>query len=164
MALSKKQKTGIWLAAGALLIGTGIYLYSQMKRLLKYNISFKRAKIKSFSQNKVDIDLYLNFINKSELKIELMRQKYDVFINGAYITTIKNDSRNVLEPESTNTLSLAIVFNPMELKNRLPISLLELITGFKNQKIRVDFTFYVKFGPFTIPIAYSFEGKPSEWG
>jgi LEA14-like dessication related protein len=163
MALTKKQKTGIWLGVGAVLLGTGIYLYSQVKRLMNYSISFNTMKIKTFNLNKVDLDLYLNFTNKSDLDIELVRQKYKLFINGAYITTIKNNSPNVLKPNSSNILSLAVVFDPRTLKERLPIPLFELITSFKKQKIRVDFTFYVKFGPFTLPIPYSFEGKPSQW-
>jgi len=161
--MTKGTKKALWLGVGALLVGTGVYVFFQVKKLLKYSISLNKTEIKSFSKNKVDLDLYLNFVNKSDLKIELVKQKYDLYLNGAYITTIRNDSPNLLEPHSTNILSLAVKFNPMQLKSRLPISLLQLVTNFKKQKIRVDFTFYVKFGPFTIPIPYSFEGLPSQW-
>ena len=163
MALTKKQKTAIWTGVGLALLGGGIFLYYQIKRLLNYSISLNNVKIKSFSMSKVELDVFLNFINKSDLRIELVEQTYDIFINGAFITTVANTSTNILEPNSKNNLSFKVMFDPREIKRRLPVPLIDLITNFRNQKIRVDFTFKVKFGPFTLPIPYSFEGTPAEW-
>jgi LEA14-like dessication related protein len=163
MALNKTQKTAIWTGVGLALIGGGIFLYYQIKRLLNYSISMNKVKINSFSMDKVELDVFLNFVNKSDLHIELVSQTYDVFLNGAFITKIANDSPNTLAPNSNNVLSFKVLFDPKEVKRRLPVSLIDLVTNFRNQKIRVDFTFRVKFGPFTLPIPYSFEGTPAEW-
>lgn len=163
--MTKKKKillavVGTALVAGAISV---MYISNQIKKLTNFKISLNRAKIKSFTREKVDIDLFLNFINKSELRITLEGQRYDVFINGVYMTTISNDSVNILEPNDKSILSLNVNFNPSELKQKLPLPLIELITNFRQQKIRVDFTFKVKLGMFTIRVPYSYEGTLKEW-
>ena len=85
---------------------TGATLYLQYQKLMNYTIGLKRVKINKLSLAGFDIDLFLNFENKSDLKFTIEKQKYAVYVNGVYLTTMVNDLPNEILPKSVNVLGM----------------------------------------------------------
>lgn len=136
---------------------SGAYLYLQYQKLMNYEISFKSIKINSISLKKFDFNLFLNFKNKSNLKFALVKQKYDVYVNGVYLTTLKNDSTNEVLPNSDSVIGLNVQFDPKEAIQRLKLTATSLLT--QNDKIMVKIVtkMQVKYGFLSPTISYTYE-------
>lgn len=85
---------------------TGASLYLQYQKLMNYTIGLRRVRINKLSLNGLNIDLFLNFENKSNLKFTIVSQKYDIFINNVYLTTLQNNKPNEILPNSTSVIGM----------------------------------------------------------
>jgi LEA14-like dessication related protein len=134
---------------------TGATLYLQYQKLMNYTISLKRVKINKISLAGFDIDLFLNFENKSNLKFTIEKQKYDIYINNIYLTTLQNDKPNVVLPNSVSVLGMNLKEDSKDVVGKLKSLITALATKDKVMvkfvtKMKVKFGFItLSFPPFT---------------
>lgn len=154
--------------AGVIAVGsiTAALAYLQYKKLMNYCIGFKSVKIKSLSEKFVDFDVFMNLKNMSDIKIEIVSQEYNVYLNDKFVTKASNSALQVIEP-STVEKPLAIVgvniqFNPTEVYGILKLNLRDLLVNRDKIKIKVDMKLKVKMWFFTVNIPYVYETNLKE--
>jgi LEA14-like dessication related protein len=128
---------------------TGATLYLQYQRLMNYTISLKRVKINKLSLAGLNVDLFLNFENKSGLKFIIQSQKYDIFVNNVFLITLQNDKPNEIFPNSVNTIGMNMNIDSKVIGKRLKDALLTFANTDKT-KVKFITTLKVKFGVFTL--------------
>jgi len=148
-----------YLIAGAIGLVTisGALLYLQYKKLMNYKITLNSAKIKKLSLDRIVIDLYLNFINYSTLKVEIVAQEYKVYLNNKFVADLKNYTKNTIEPKSTSVIGLNVDFNPKNIISALGKNALDVLANPESVILKVDAKLKVKFYGFEISIPYLFE-------
>ncbi len=134
---------------------TGATLYLQYQRLMNYTIGLKKVKINKLSLAGFDIDLFLNFENKSGLKFTIEKQKYDIYINNIYLTTLQNDIPNVILPNSTSVLGMNMKESSKDVVGKLKSLITALASSDKvmvkfvtKMKVKLGFV-SISFPPFT---------------
>ena len=124
---------------------TGATLYLQYQKLMNYTIGLKRVKINKLSLAGFDIDLFLNFENKSDLKFTIEKQKYAVYVNGVYLTTMVNDLPNEILPKSVNVLGMNMKENGKDVVGKLK-SLITALASSDKVMVKIVTTMKVKYG------------------
>jgi LEA14-like dessication related protein len=118
MALSKMQKWG--LGIGVAVLGVSAFYVSKIaKRLQDFQLNFKKVKVTKFTKDALDFNVYFDYVNKSEININLASQEYDVYINGVYITTMSNYAENVLKAKSTSPLGFNVKLDLPKLDQKI---------------------------------------------
>jgi len=112
MKLEKKHYIA---GAIALVTITGAALYLQYKKLMNYCISIKNVKINSLKLNNADFNLFLNFKNNSDLKINIVSQEYVAYLNDKEIARVSSPKEQIISPKSISEIAVNIVFNPSKL-------------------------------------------------
>lgn len=142
------SKKAVWVGAivavGAVSTIAGLWLYRQLKKMEDYKINFKTIIIRKISTTEFIFDLFMIFTNKSNLGVTLAKQEYDIFANGVFITTIKNNEPTVIKPNSDSDIGMRINVNPVELVAKLGMNPLELIKNPKKIKIKVVMKYKVR--------------------
>lgn len=112
--------------AGTLLAGAGamMFIYFQRQAKLLYDSCIKFGGVKNIHASLTDFQatITLNYMNKSDLSIELTKQHYDIYFNGMLAITISSNVRTKIGSHQTAPLDLNIKFNPKDL----------LVAGLKN--------------------------------
>lgn len=124
--------------------------YLQYRRLMNYCIGINKIKIISLTQTNANIELSLNFQNKSDIKIDILSQQYTIYVNNKLITKAVNLKHQEINPVSTSVISVNIKFNP----ERAGQNLLSALLAMGNTIIKVDIKLKVKLWLFTISIPY----------
>ena len=124
---------------------TGATLYLQYQKLMNYTIGLKRVKINKLSLAGFDIDLFLNFENKSNLKFIIEKQKYAIYINDVYLTTMVNDKPNEILANSTSVLGMNMKESGTEVVGKLK-SLITALASSNKVMVKIVTTMKVKFG------------------
>ena len=124
---------------------TGATLYLQYQKLMNYTIGLKRVKINKLSLSGFDIDLFLNFENKSDLKFTIEKQKYAVYVNGVYLTTMVNDLPNEILPKSVNVLGMNMKESGKDVVGKLK-SLITALASSDKVMVNIVTTMKVKYG------------------
>ncbi len=107
----------------------GIYLYEQYNKLMDYCIAPKKIKLNKFTRNEADIDMVLNFVNKSNLDIMLYEQEYNVYLNGAFVTKVSNAISQELKPKAASELAIKLQFNPETAVKIAAANIVDLLTA-----------------------------------
>jgi LEA14-like dessication related protein len=159
----------ILVISGSVIAGLGVtllLLYRQAKKLIEYNLRVKRLKIEKISMNDLRLKIFMLFKNPSKLTIVLTKQEYDISLNGVYITTLKSDTEQVVEPNSVSELNVDLAVDPALVFQKLAHMQkpLELITKFKSQKLTLVSRLYVRFGFFSIPITVDYTETIRDFG
>jgi LEA14-like dessication related protein len=153
MALSKMQKWG--LGIGVAVLGVSAFYVSKIaKRLQDFQLNFKKVKVTKFTKDALDFNVYFDYVNKSEININLASQEYDVYINGVYITTMSNYAENVLRAKSTSPLGFNVKLDLPKLDQKIRTSYFDMITDPKSVLIKIDMKFKARVGIFKIPYRY----------
>ncbi len=158
MTLTPKTKK--YLIAGGLgLISIALAgAYLQYKKLMDYVLTFKSVKVKKFTKDIIDIDVFLNFQNKSNIEFNIKSQKYDVYVNGVFITKIENASPTTIKSETTSILPLNVVLKPSEIISKVGGAKgLFAMANPDTMKIKIDMKLQVQLWFFTINIPYTYE-------
>ena len=72
----KINKAHVIIGAASLVTITGaILLYRQYKKLMNYCIGLNRIKVNGINQTSANLDLFLNFRNKSDVAINIISQE-----------------------------------------------------------------------------------------
>ncbi len=132
---------------------TGAIAYLQYKKLMNYCIGFNKIRANKISQTNADIDVFINFKNQSDLKIEIESQEYNVYLNDAFLTKASNAKPQVIAPKSMSVIGINVRFNPSQAgKNILNV----LLSG-SGLSVRIDMKLKVKFWFFTVNIPYTYK-------
>ena len=123
---------------------------------MNYALGFNRAFVKLLTLDKADIDLFLNFTNKSDIKLNVVGQDYKVNINGLKIMDITNNNVMTIEPMATSILQFNIVFSPKKLFSIIKGNLMDILTNQENVKVVIEIKLKVKLGPVTVPIKMNY--------
>ncbi len=133
------KTVGTILLIGGALAGVGYtvsYLMKQARLIQDYEISVARVKVHSMSFKKVSLTLFLEFWNKSNLSIDLISQKYKVYLNGVEAAKLGNNKTVKIKPKAKTIIPLNVTFDLSKLL-KLSWSNLEAILRDKSKiKIR----------------------------
>lgn len=152
----KIEKKHIIVTTIALASFTGAALYWQYQKLTNSCITFKKIVLKKLSIEQINLDLFLNFKNLSNIKINILSQNYKVFLNNTEIITASNTVQQTILPKETSVLGLNVDFQPTKLLNT--ISNLGTNFALSPQKvivtIKVDIKVKLWFFAISIPYEY----------
>jgi LEA14-like dessication related protein len=155
--MKKNWKTIVLLALLGVTGTTAIWLKKQYDKLMKNTYEIKTFLIKKASLEAVTFDIVYAYFNNTDIDINLVGQKYDIYVDDKFITTIKSDVPVVLKANATSDIPLTITVNPKDLYAKFQGNLIKALTTPQKLKIKMDSTFKVKLGLFTIPIPYPYE-------
>jgi LEA14-like dessication related protein len=85
MVLSNKN---IAIGLGVIGAGVGAFLYYQYLQLMKYVIKVKGISVRRLGLKDINFDIFLNFRNESDVKIDIVEQKHKVYMNDIEISNI----------------------------------------------------------------------------
>ncbi len=144
--------------AGAIGLVTisGALLYLQYKKLMDYCLSFKGLTLKKLSLKDSEIDIFLNFKNKSAIKVNVISQDYIAYINNVKVATFSNKKEFVIEPKTTSILPLNVKFQPIKLVNSLKSLTTDFLLKPETIYLKVACDIKVKLWLFTISIPYEY--------
>ena len=128
----------------------GMLLYNEYRKIMNYCIGLKTIKINRINADIADINLFLNFTNKSNIKIEIVSQEYNVYLNNALITKAVNNATQKINAESTSIIGVNVKFNPTS----AGLNILNTILNVGTFAIKIDIKLKVKLWFFTIDIPY----------
>ncbi len=137
---------------------TGALAYWQYRRLMDYCIGFKTVKVNKLTGDNVDLDVYLNFRNNSDIKIDILSQEYQVFINDKKIVDAENKNLQTIAPKSLSTIGVKVKFNPSKSGQNIINTVLTL----KPLVFRVEMKMKVKLWFFTVNIPYTYNATLKE--
>lgn len=170
-----KQNTKKALIYGGVIGGVvlvGFLVYRNIVKALDFAIKPRSIKVLQKNAGGIKLMVGLGFVNKSKMRFVVTNQEYDVFLNGIFITRLKNDKPQTLEPNSTSPLDLQLDINFRDLGNRLNVATgvsfmdkLQTLANLRGQKLRLDSKLSLKYGILpSIPINISDEATFAEWG
>lgn len=150
MKIEKKHIVAGVIAAVSI---TGALAYLQYKKLMNYCIGFNKIRLNKISSTNADIDVFINFKNQSDLKIEIQSQEYNVYMNDAFLTKASNAKPQVIEPKSTSVIGINVKFNPSVAGKNI----MNAVLSGSGVSIRIDMKLKVKFYFITVNIPYSYK-------
>jgi len=144
--------------AGAIGLVTisGALLYLQYKKLMDYCLSFNRFALKKLSLRDAELDIFLNFKNKSAIKINIVSQDYVAYLNDKKIATFSNKNLVVIEPKATTVLPLNVKFQPIKLVNSLKSLATDFMLKPETVILKVKCYIKVKFWFLNLSIPYEY--------
>lgn len=148
----KIQGKHIIVAGIGLVTITGALAYWQYKRLMDYCIGFKTVKVNKATGNDVDLDVYLNFRNNSDIKIDIVSQEYQVFINDKKIVDAENKNLQTIAPASLSMIGVKVKFNP----SKAGQNIIDVVLALKPVVFKVEMKMKVKLWFFTVNIPYTY--------
>jgi LEA14-like dessication related protein len=145
--------------AGVIAIGSiaAAAAYLQYKKLMDYCMGFKSLKINALTESNVDLDVFLNFKNNSTIKIDIISQEYNVYINDQFVTKASNAIKQEIQPESLSVIGVNIKFNPTDVYKILKLNVTDLLLHRDKIKIKIDMKLKVSLWLFTVSIPYTYE-------
>lgn len=154
----KKNWKYIALAAVAgITVTTGLWLKKQYDKLMKNTYELKSFVVKSASMKSVTFSVVYAYVNNTDIDINLVGQEYKIYVDDRFITTIKSDVPVILKANATSDIPLDITVDPRDMFYKFKDNLLKALTQKQKLKIRMESTFRVKLGIFTIPVPYPYE-------
>lgn len=161
MALSTKQKWYVGIGVAVLGV-TAVYISRLAKRLQDFQLNFKKVKVTKFTKEALDFNVYFDYVNKSEININLASQEYDVYINNIYVTTMTNYSENVLKAKSTSPLGFNVKLDLPKIDEKIRTTYFDMVVNPKEVLIRIDMRFKARVGIFKIPYRYTWNTNLKE--
>jgi LEA14-like dessication related protein len=155
MKLEKKHIIAIGLGVVSIALA-GAYL--QYKKMMNYCLSLKMIKPKDITTKNFDADVFLNLENKSDVKLEIVSQEYNVYINNKFITRASNAIAQTISPNSTSIIGVNVRFNP----EKAGENILSAILSLSKITVKIEVKLKVKFLFVTVSIPYVYESTLSE--
>lgn len=157
MAIQKKY---IWIGVAALIAGIGIWAYNQYQRVMDYCLKFKGVKVHTIGMDGTVFDLILSFINKSDIRINIISQSYKVYLNGRLVSEVASNKNQSIEPNATSDIGVNVKFSPRSVLNAVNIN--EFLLGKQNINLKVDMNIRAGVGVITANIPYVYETSLKE--
>lgn len=155
MTVGKK----IAFAVGGAIVAAGIFFAVQYKRLMNYEIKVKGGKIKKISIDRMVLDIFLDFNNRSSLKIVIKSQEYNVFINNSFVANLKSKTETTILPKSSSVIPLIVDFSPKKAANVLGKNLSDIALSPESVMLKIEIRLMVSFYGMSLAIPYTFESS-----
>lgn len=155
--MKKSWKYILLAAVAGVTVTTGIWLKKQYGKLMKNTYELKSFLIKKASLQSVTMSVVYAYNNTMDIDINLVGQEYKIYVDDRYITTIKSDVPVILKANAITDIPLDITVDPKDLYAKFKDNLFKALTQKQKLKIRMESTFRVKLGIFTIPVPYPYE-------
>lgn len=148
-----------YLVAGAIGIVslTAAFAYLQYKKIMNYAITLKSIKVKKVALNIIDFDIFLNFLNKSDLLFTIENQTYNIYINNVFVTKIENLNPVTIQKTSSSIIPLNISINPQQVLDKLGKNAINLLIEASKINLKVDVKLKVKLFGIKVSIPYLYE-------
>lgn len=156
-----KKKYIIAGVIGAVTIA-GALAYLQYKKIMNYVIKYKGSKVKKLSPTAIDVDLFLNFENKSDLKFIIKSQSYTVYINDIFVTKLVNYAPTTIAPKAFSVIGLNVKLNPEAVLKQLGKTPLDFVGAPEKIKIKIDTKLNVSLWGIPISIPYVYDTNLKE--
>lgn len=131
-------------------------LYLQYKKLTDSCISFNKFVLRKLTLNDANLDIFLNFVNLSKIKINIVSQDYIAYLNDKEIARASNAIPQVILPNGSSVLALNVAFNPSKLGNVIGGLAKDFIMNPSNIVLKVKVNVKVKLYMFNISIPYEY--------
>ena len=155
MATPKIEKR-LWIAGLIGLVSvTGAYMYYQVNKILSYTLNFKGVKNVKVQKDGVSFTMWYEYQNKANINVTLAEQKYDVYINNQYLTTLTNFVPNTLVGGQVSNIEVNVNLTLADFK-KLNLNYAQLILAPKSVEIKTDMKWKVKYGIFKFPVSYPY--------
>lgn len=154
MSIIKKKYV---IAGGIALVSVlGAFAYLQYKKLMDYCLSFKSIKINTISLTKMNFNLWLNFLNKSNVPFTIVSQTYDVYLDDKIVSNVINKAENKVLPKQTNTIALNVNVNPSKVLNDIGFGAINMALNLNKVIVKIDMKLKIKIlgVKFNIPYIY----------
>jgi LEA14-like dessication related protein len=136
---------------------TAYWAYGQYKKMLKNITGFNSVAIRNLTLDNIKMDIVMDYTNKMDVPVVLTDQKYDIYLDGFYATTLKNPNELTLKANGVTQIPLSLDFNPQEVFKKLNIGPARLLVDYKKIRVKIVMKLKVKLLFFSIPITYSYE-------
>ena len=155
--MKKSWKYVLLAAFAGVTVTTAIWLRKQYAKLMKNTYELKSFLIKKASMQSVTMSVVYAYNNTMDIDINLVGQEYKIYVDDRFVTTIKSDVPVILKANAVTDIPLDITVDPKDLYGKFKDNLFKALTQKQKLKIRMDSTFRVKLGIFTIPVPYPYE-------
>ena len=155
--LKTKLKYALGIATIGLTATTIIYARKQYKKMLSNKVDINSFKVTDIALNNIGIEVFFNYFNNTDIKITLVSQKYDIYLDDKFVASLINDSTNVIKPNTTSVIGVRGEFDLMKISKNLNINPIKLFLLPKNQRVRIDMKLKVKLLFFNVTIPFSYE-------
>ena len=155
--MKKSWKYVLLAAFAGVTVTTAIWLRKQYAKLMKNTYELKSFLIKKASMQSVTMSVVYAYNNTMDIDINLVGQEYKIYVDDRFVTTIKSDVPVILKANAITDIPLDITVDPKDLYGKFKDNLFKALTQKQKLKIRMDSTFRVKLGIFTIPVPYPYE-------
>jgi len=135
---------------------TLIWVRKQYQKLLKNVTAFKSFTVGKITLNEFNFEVVYDYTNYMDVDIVLASQRYDIYLDDQYITTLTNNKLTTLKANETTQIPLSLKINPKELSQRLGGTVLTALLQPLKANMRIDMNFKVKLFIFKIPVPYSY--------
>jgi hypothetical protein len=130
-------------------------MYYQVNKILDYTLNFKGVKNVKVQKDGVSFTMWYEYSNKANITISLSEQKYDVYINNQFLTTLTNFVPNTLVGGQVSNIEVNVVLTLADFK-KLNLNYAQLILAPKSVEIKTDMKWKVKYGIFKFPVSYPY--------
>lgn len=155
--LKTKLKYALGIATIGLTATTIIWARKQYKKMLSNKIDINSFKVTDIALNNIGIEVFFNYFNNTDIKITLVSQKYDIYLDDKFVASLINDSTNVIKPNTTSVIGVRGEFDLIKISKNLNINPIKLFLLPKNQRVRIDMKLKVKLLFFNVTIPFSYE-------
>jgi LEA14-like dessication related protein len=145
---------------------TGFLVWQRVKKLVTFALRVKRVEILKASLTQFKMKLLFNFTNNSDLQIVLSKVEIEAYINGVYMTTLKEEKDQVIYAKSISVLDIDLDIDPKLVLQKLAHTnseKLKFILNIKEQKMKLVTKLWIKFALFKLPITIPYEAKIKDW-
>jgi LEA14-like dessication related protein len=159
MKIQKKH-----IIAGAIGVVTilGALAYLQYKKLMNYTIGFKGIKIKKISASLIDLELFISFMNNSDVKFDIVEQIYKVYMNDKFVTKLSNDVSTTILPKSPSVFPINVKFNPTEVLSVLKLNAVAILSKPDTIILTIETKLKVSLYGIKVSIPYTYKGTLKE--
>jgi LEA14-like dessication related protein len=148
----------VWYAiAGVAVAGLSVWGYRQYKLFMDFSLAFKKVRVNKLSKGNLNLDLFFDFTNKSSIKIYLLSQNYDIFINNKYITSLSNKMTNVINPKSVSTIGVNVNVNISDVIKKIGPEASNILLNPEKVNIKIQEKFVAKVGLLSKTINHTYE-------
>lgn len=144
-----------------LVIG-GIWLKKQVSKILDYKLTFKNIKLISATPKRVSFNVFFDFLNKSDININLSEQVYDIYINDKLVNTLSNYSENILAKNSVSPIGFNVDLDFNEINKTIKMDYTKMLLNPKDVLIKIDMKWKAKLGFIKVPVGYVWETNLKE--
>jgi len=135
---------------------TGVYMYSQINKILDYTLNFKGIRnIKFDKSSNISFTVVYEYKNKANIDITLDNQEYEIYINNQYLTTLTNFIPNVLKGGVASLIEVNVNFSKNDLK-KIKLNWLQLVLQPEKVEIKTLMKWKVKYGILRFPVVYPY--------